>query len=191
MFVRQSKTLAWILRHGAKELHLDIDENGWVSTEAVLAELSHRHKTSMAILETIVATDSKGRYEFSPDKTMIRACQGHSADLGLRLDDLTKITADNMASFPFVVHGTNPKAYDAIRASGGLSRMSRQHIHFATAMTEAEAMDRTRVTASVFLFLDVAKCLADGIELFVSTNNVVLSPGVDGIIPLTYINHVL
>lgn len=39
-----------------------------------------------------------------------------------------------------------------------------------------------RTSCSVYIELDVEKCLADGIEIFKSKNGVILSRGIDGVI---------
>ena len=42
------------------------------------------------------------------------------------------------------------------------------------------------VCFEILIYLDVEKALADGIKLFRSANNVILSPGINGIIPAKY-----
>lgn len=200
LFVQCSKFLSWALRHNAHKVKLTIDKNGWAKTTDVLT-ISTAHTPvplTMELLEEIVARDSKGRFEFNEDKTCIRACQGHSHKLGLSMDDLPQFTAAHVAQWeadpstrPFIVHGTTREAFDIIRASGGLSIMSRMHIHFAMGATEMDAIKRTRPKSTVFLFLDVARCIAHGIKVYISTNNVVLTSGIDGVLPLDFIDHIL
>lgn len=66
-----------------------------------------------------------------PANYLIRANQGHS----IKIDDdglLTPITLEDQSKLPdMVVHGTTFQAWSAILKTGGLKRMSRNHIHFA------------------------------------------------------------
>src|SRR3954447_3519486 len=70
--VRRSMQLSWLLRHGADEMSLSMDEQGWADVDDVLAVLgmSHEH------LFDAVAANDKGRLQL--DGSRIRACQGHS-----------------------------------------------------------------------------------------------------------------
>ena len=47
-----------------------------------------------------------------------------------------------------------------------------------------------RTTCQVFITVDMAKAMADGIEFYVSKNNVVLSSGIDKTIPPKYFKSV-
>ncbi|KAI9834587.1 MAG: hypothetical protein M1819_002963 [Sarea resinae] len=67
----------------------------------------------------------------SPSSYLIRASQGHS----LALESsalLTPITLENAADL--CIHGTTTAAWPLILHSGGLSRMKRTHIHFASGL---------------------------------------------------------
>lgn len=63
----------------------------------------------------------------------IRAVQGHSIASVTNDEALSPITLDNPASIPStVVHGTFYASWPLILASGGLKRMGRNCVHFAT-----------------------------------------------------------
>jgi hypothetical protein len=75
------------------------------------------------------------------------------------------------------VHGTYWRAWERIRTLG-LSRMTRNHIHFAQGVPgTAGVISGMRASAEVLVFLDVPAALAAGIPLFRSANGVLLSPG--------------
>jgi hypothetical protein len=77
--VHLSKTLSWILRHGADRCGLSIDANGYVSIEALLqTEQLRKTKCTRIDIERIVSTNDKQRFAISSDGAMIRANQGHS-----------------------------------------------------------------------------------------------------------------
>jgi putative RNA 2'-phosphotransferase len=70
--IRLSKRLSWLLRHGAGEAGLVMDEAGWAAIDDVLDVLS----ISRAALEEAVARNDKARLVF--EGARMRACQGHS-----------------------------------------------------------------------------------------------------------------
>ena len=80
-----SKLIALVLRHKPGELGLTMDSHGWVETKALIEKLNERQPFDMEMLEEIVRTDNKQRYSFNPDKTRIRANQGHSIPVDLEL----------------------------------------------------------------------------------------------------------
>merc|ERR1712152_54787 len=90
-----------------------------------------------------------------------------------------------------VIHGTNFKAWNGIQQSG-LSRMERNHIHFAAGEPGSEGViSGMRGSAQVYIYIDVHSAMKDGLKFFRSSNNVILSPGNDqGIIPTKYFKQV-
>lgn len=82
----QSKFLSYVLRHHPDEAGLTVDSHGWASVDALVAGARERFpEFNHEILEIIVSSNSKKRFEYNEDGTKIRACQGHSipVDLGL------------------------------------------------------------------------------------------------------------
>lgn len=74
----------------------------------------------------------------SPASWRIRATQGHSIDT-VQSDSLLQALDPTAPSTPrFVVHGTTPQSWTAIKASSGLSKMGRGHVHFATGTGDAD-----------------------------------------------------
>ena len=69
-----SKTLSWLLRHGANEAGVPMDEAGWVPITDVLRYM----RISQGTLDEVVETNNKNRLECKGDR--IRACQGHSTE---------------------------------------------------------------------------------------------------------------
>lgn len=71
-----SKRLAYLLRH---DDFYGFETGGWRRVRVLI----DNHGFSSAILEFIVANDTKGRYEFSRDKSTIRARWGHSIQISI------------------------------------------------------------------------------------------------------------
>jgi RNA:NAD 2'-phosphotransferase (TPT1/KptA family) len=184
--VRSSKAMTRLLRHAALEEGLKMDKDGWVAIEDLLRHRS-LNRLSREDVKTIVATCPKQRFQLDEAHSRIRASQGHSIEL--RPDDLLQPVTDPL-QFPVVVHGTKRKLWPAIKDQG-LCRMSRTHIHFATALPDADnVISGMRSSSNVLIYLDVAKLLEAGIPLYVSANHVVLSPGLDGYIAPEYFKRI-
>lgn len=124
----------------------------------------------------------------------IRAAQGHT----LKTVEADKLltAVDTPTAIPTCIHGTTRAAFPLICSSGGLSRMERQHIHFAAGMPgSAEVRSGFRYDCQVLLHIDVAAAMAAGIKFYRSSNNVILSPGLEvgsslgpaGFLPLQFI----
>ena len=72
--------------------------------------------------------------------------------------------------------------------------MQRKHIHFATAYPThgadggagASVVSGARSSAELFIEIDLRAALADGIPFYVAANGVVLTEGVDGVLPARY-----
>ena len=146
--------------------------------------VAHCPKQRFALLEGSSSSPSSGGA--GAGGLRIRANQGHSVHIADESQVYQPIT--DAAKYPTVVHGTTSKLLPVIKREG-LSKMRRQHIHFATGLPGASGVrSGMRASCDAFVYIDLAKCLADDIPFFVSQNGVVLSPGVGstGILPPKY-----
>lgn len=142
-----------------------------------------------------------------PSDYLIRANQGHS--IKVETDGLlVPITTDAGNVPEVVVHGTNEAAWLLILNSGGLRRMGRNHIHFASGLpagftslnssaTSTEAKDALpiisgmRKNSSVLVYIDIQAALIAGISFFISDNGVILTPGNEqGFLPYEFFKRV-
>ena len=91
------------------------------------------------------------------------------------------------------MHGTYHKSWGAIQASGGLSRMSRNHIHLAAGLPgDSGVISGMRKSCEVVIWIDVAKAVAAGMRFFTSQNGVVLTPGdASGLLPTQFFHSVV
>lgn len=86
---------------------------------------------------------------------------------------LTKITDPSL--YPTVVHGTFSKFWGLIKEEG-LKRMTRNHIHFAPGLPKEEGVvSGMRNSCDTIIQIDLAAAMKDGIEFFISSNNVILT----------------
>ncbi|TID23999.1 tRNA 2'-phosphotransferase 1 [Venturia nashicola] len=236
--VQVSKKMSWLLRHGAEKEGLVLGSGGYMSVHDVLQNRNLKSlKVTFAELRSIVESNDKQRFSMIPksevptDLTgapvtaeasatpiafemdnddasnfLIRANQGHSIKVeeeGL----LEPITLD-LELPSVVVHGTSHKAWPQIVSCGGLKRMTRNHVHFASGLpagfeilegandTSSEArkepvISGMRNTSAVLIFIDIKKALEGGLKFWKSANGVILSEGNEsGLVPLAYFARV-
>jgi 2'-phosphotransferase len=188
--IKLSKTLSFILRHGADKVGVTMDNEGFVKVDDLLALPQMKNYTVHDIQRT-VTSNNKQRFMLKEDSNkglLIRANQGHSipvADL-----DLTPIT--DASSCRTVVHGTYKANWESIK-SEGLKRCKRNHIHFASGVPGDNAViSGMRTTCNVFIFVDLDKALNDGFKFFRSSNGVILCEGdQNGTLPPLYFKNVV
>ena len=86
---RISKYISLILRHKPEVIGIQLDAHGWADVNALPAGIGKKYPINRDILEEIVRSDSKQRYAFNEDRTLIRANQGHSiqVDVGLTVTE--------------------------------------------------------------------------------------------------------
>lgn len=161
---KQSRYLSYLLRHNPWDAGLHMDEHGWVSVK----ELSNVFDVNT--IKEIVLTDNKGRYEFNLDRTMIRACQGHSIKVNMQFEEFEPLGS--------LYHGTAERFIEKIECSGGLGPMGRQYVHLSRDYGIAVRVG-SRHGKPVVYEIDVVRMYRDGIKFYISHNNVVLVERVD------------
>jgi len=101
---------------------------------------------------------------------------------------LTKI--EDPTLYPVVIHGTFLKFWHLIKAEG-LKRMSRNHIHFAPGLPKEEGViSGMRGSCDIIVQIDMEAAIKDGIPFYISSNNVILTEGVDGLLAAKYFKKV-
>ena len=163
--IRKGKQLAFLLRHD-KEAFEDgrINEHGWRQVSE-LAKLGY----SRSILDEIVATNNKQRFEYSPDKRKIRARQGHSIPVDVELKEATPPE--------ILYHGTATKFLESIYKNGILPG-TRLYVHLSP--DEETAINVGSRHGKPFVIkIDCQKMLADDCKFFLSNNGVWLTESVN------------
>ncbi|KAF8586370.1 hypothetical protein K439DRAFT_1341045 [Ramaria rubella] len=174
-----SKHLSYILRHGAIKQGIRMRDDGFVKVTEILA-IPRFHSVDFMTLERIVQDDVKKRYNllYEPGAEgmdglwWIRANQGHSIEnVVIEMVEVTNLSQVSMA-----VHGTNKTAWNRISVEG-LSRMKRQHVHFAQGIPGSGVLSGMRAASEVYIFLNIPMALEAGLKLLVSANDVVCCSG--------------
>jgi len=169
--VQLSKKLSYLLRHGAVKAGLNINKEGFVSMEEMV---KHTRATEENIMEVVTSND-KQRFAVKniEGKQYIRANQGHS----IQVEDLDLKKVASSTEIPTVVHGTYLKSWGVIKKEG-LSKMGRNHIHFASGhFTDSTVISGMRKTAEILIYVNAEKAMKDGIEFLLSANGVILTSG--------------
>jgi len=187
--INLSKSLSYLLRHGAQEAKLPMSPDGFVRVDEILKQ-TRFHTVCVDDVRRVVETNQKRRFTLKQDaeaRLLIRADQGHSLP-GLDID-LAPITSSTQA--PLVVHGTSTRAWASIRDEG-LKPMGRVHIHFAPGrLGEEGVISGMRASASVFIYINLDKALGAGMRFFRSQNGVILSSGLEWVIATDYFDKVI
>ncbi len=172
--VSTSKFLSLVLRHQPEVIGLELDDAGWADIDRLIALAQPHRPLTRALIDAVVANNSKQRFAISEDGRRIRANQGHSIDIALGLQPVAPPVR--------LYHGTATRFVEAIRREG-LDKRSRQHVHLS-----ADAGTATHVGARhgkpVVLVVHADAMAAAGYAFFRSANGVWLTDAV----PAAFIN---
>lgn len=70
--------------------------------------------------------------------------------------------------------------------------MTRNHIHFAPGLPKEEGViSGMRSTCDIIIEIDMEGAMKDGIQFYISSNNVILTEGEDGILPPRFFKKVM
>ena len=151
-----SKRLAYLLRHSKLPNH-----KGWIKVDVVQNELG----VLLLDIQKNVYEDTKGRFEFSEDKSSVRALYGHSIDVNLGLEPTTPP--------PVLYHGTAEKYIDSIMKEG-LRPRKRNFVHLSETMDMAKQVG-TRHGSPVVLSIDIEAMIRVGYKFYKAQNGIWLT----------------
>ncbi len=164
--IRISRFLSLVLRHKPSEAGIRLDENGWADVGELIEGVRNRDRNlTMDLLREIVATDDKNRYAFSDDLRKIRANQGHSVAIDLKLKPVEPPE--------FLYHGTASRFSTQIQ-NEGLKPRSRQFVHLSSDKKTAVNVG-ARHGVPVIFRVHARKMYLEGIVFYLSENKVWLS----------------
>jgi putative RNA 2'-phosphotransferase len=175
-FRRAGKFLTWLLRHRPGALDLNMDDEGWVEVDQLIAKSSDSHQPfSEELLQQIVQTDNKSRFSYCNCGKYIRANQGHSIAVDLKFEKRRP---------PKVLfHGTGTQFLQSISIEG-LKPMERHHVHLSPDRKTAKQVGGRKGKPAI-LEIDSERMSADGQDFYYSQNGIWL---VSSVAP-DYINN--
>ena len=153
--------MSYLLRHNPKDLVMD--KRGWVKVEDLLKNLDMTQEE----LDDIVSTNNKKRFGYNNDKSLIRAHQGHSAKLNLRIKF-------EEVQFPGTYyHGTDSNTANIILRQG-LKPMKRAYVHLSKSIMTATTVGKRHGNEIVIFIIDGNQMKHDGYKIYQSDNDVIL-----------------
>ncbi|MES0880597.1 RNA 2'-phosphotransferase [Roseibium sp. SCP14] len=118
-----SRQISFWLRHKPDDAGLRLTSDGWVQVSELLEAFGRQQMPcSLQQLKQIVETNDKKRFEFSEDGVLIRARQGHSITIDLKLAPTEPPD--------LLYHGTATRFLSVILKEG-LKPMNRHHVHLS------------------------------------------------------------
>lgn len=127
--VKISKFLSYVLRHQPQSIGIELDAQGWVGVDELLAKANaHGQRFDETLLKEVVASNDKQRFVLDETQRRIRANQGHSVNIDLALAPIEPPE--------FLYHGTATRFVESIRQQGLLPRQ-RQHVHLSAEVATA------------------------------------------------------
>jgi len=158
-----SKFLSLILRHKPETVGIELDSAGWTDVDVLLRNMRAAGRLiDLPLLQRLVYESDKQRFTFSEDGTKIRANQGHSAQVDLRLP--------RAAPPSLLFHGTATRFAPSISASG-LKAGTRTHVHLSADAANAQRIGE-RHGKPVVLIIEAARMHAAGHVFNVAQNGV-------------------
>jgi putative RNA 2'-phosphotransferase len=157
--------MSLLLRHKPERENLTLDEQGYVLVDELLEKLD----ITIDDLDWIVENNDKKRFVFNSDKTMIRAAQGHSISVDLKMKQI--LPPD------ILYHGTSITNGSEI-SKNGLLKMNRNHVHLTDNRNTAYSvgMRYAKYQNKIWIIEIDAKAMnADGYKFYRSENGVYLT----------------
>jgi putative RNA 2'-phosphotransferase len=170
--IQLSRTISYALRHAPAEFGLQLDAEGWVAVQDLLAALRQRRtawcQLDATIFTQIVEQSEKQRFELVDGK--IRAFYGHS---------LPQKLSYTPAQPPAILyHGTTPRAAAIIQREG-LRPMGRQYVHLSVELETARQVALRRTGKPVILQIDTARAQERGISFYLGNDMIWLADQID------------
>jgi putative RNA 2'-phosphotransferase len=168
-YTRTSKFLSLVLRHEPAKAGLTLDSSGWVGVDELLAGCAAAGVAiTRAELAKIVAQNDKQRFAFSDNGQRIRANQGHSVEIDLKL--APAVPPEHL------FHGTADRFLAQIRRHG-LSKQQRHHVHLSATRETAIEVGK-RHGRPVVLRVAAGEMARQGHPFYCSANGVWLTDSV-------------
>jgi putative RNA 2'-phosphotransferase len=151
---RLSRTISYALRHRPEQFALELDNDGWVPLDALVAAIARDPKWRDLKVDdvfAVIASEDKQRHEIRGQS--IRASYGHS--LAAKVEHPPAMPPD------LLYHGTSPVVLEQIRRDG-LKPMRRQYVHLSPDIKTATAVARRRTRTPVIITVLAKKAHSDG-----------------------------
>jgi len=197
--VKISKACTQILRHLGARLGLAIRPDGFICVSELLkCKLLVQLNTTEGDLEQVTHSSDKQRFELRSEGGVkyMRAVQGHSMKV-IQAEALLRPLLPSDPDLPSkCVHGTYKRHFQSIMDDGLLiggkrGRDFRQHVHFVpNEPGDAAVISGMRNDCDLAIWVDLRAALLAGMPFFLSKNQVILTAGFDGVVPMRFFHKV-
>ena len=161
-----SKYMSLILRHKPDVIGIELDEHGWANVNDLISGIEKdNHGFNFELLEEIVRSDSKQRYSFNDDKSLIRANQGHSINVDVELKEKEPPE--------YLYHGTGEKYVKFINQDGLIPK-SRLYVHLSKDIKTAENVGK-RHGKEIIYRINSGRMYRNGYKFYLSENGIWLT----------------
>lgn len=158
-----SKYMSLILRHKPDVIGIELDEHGWANVNDLISGIEKdNHGFNFELLEEIVRSDSKQRYSFNDDKSLIRANQGHSVNVDVELKEKEPPE--------YLYHGTGEKYVKFINQDGLIPK-SRLYVHLSKDIKTAENVGK-RHGKEIIYRINSGRMYRNGYKFYLSENGI-------------------
>ncbi|WP_372366343.1 RNA 2'-phosphotransferase [Candidatus Uabimicrobium sp. HlEnr_7] len=163
-----SRFMALILRHRPEVIGLELDHEGWCELQVLLQKIQKSSPTWRTLNEENIrqVVENCNKQRFTIKNGRMRANQGHS-NKNVEVQFSKIIPKQNL------YHGTSKRAWQKIQSSG-LLPMNRHHVHLSADIKTAVKVGKRYDKNPILLKINIEKALADGIQFYISENNVYL-----------------
>lgn len=158
-----SKLMSLALRHQPEVLALELDRQGWIAVDTLVAAIQQKHpEVSLQQVLRVVQECPKQRFAIDNKSQRIRANQGHSIEVELELEA--------QVPPPVLYHGTATRFLDKIHEHGLLAG-NRQYVHLTDKIDTALNVGE-RHGVPCLLEIRALEMHQDGHHFFLSANKV-------------------
>ena len=166
-----SKEISYALRHAPWEYELELDDEGFVPIDQLLAAINEGSNYDRHVVESdldeIIRSSDKQHHEIVGTK--IRALYGHTTPV--------KIARTAAEPPKILYHGTARRFCEAIMAEG-LKPMARHYVHLSVDVDTAKRVGSRRDSSPALLEVDAMKAFEDGLVFYRGNDKVWLADAI-------------
>lgn len=163
-FKKISKSLSYWLRHHPEDIGITISSDGWTDVRTLMEKAKAKIFFDFNELKYVVQNNDKKRFSLSDDLCSIRANQGHSIPVELKLMEVLPPTT--------LYHGTPNRNVESILKEG-INKGNRHHVHLSKDEETAAKVGARRGQFTI-LKIEALRMRADGHKIYISDNDVYL-----------------
>ncbi len=162
---RLGKFVSGVLRHFPQKFGLEIDENGWVSFEALAKLVGRKYRwANRWVLKALIYSDEKKRYEIKGDR--IRARYGHSIEV--KLNDMPEAQEDTL------YYGTSEEEANRMLEIG-IKPVNQAYVHLSTTIEKSLEVASLRTKNPIVFEIDAKRARDEGIRILKANDSIALA----------------